>query len=516
MRAENSVADLVRIAGGLTPEADGTSLTRVEANSRRVVLDVNLNDANGRGQALRNGDVLHVGTLRPQLDAGVTLDGFVHRPGVFAWREGMHLTDVIGSVEELKSGADQHYVLIRRDAGPERRASLLSADLTAALAARGSAADPVLAARDRLFVFDLAPGRERIIQPLLDELRLQADLVRPTEIVSIRGRVKVPGEYPLEPGMRVSDLLRAGGNLEPAAFGGTAELTRYEVNASGTRETELLKIDLSALRRGEVAANLELRPYDYLLVQETPGWSEQDSITLRGEVRFPGTYPVRKGETLHQVLDRAGGLTSEAFPDGSAFTRTDLKALEQQQLDRLAETMRADLVSLSLQAARAGQGSAGDTLLAGQSLLSQLQSAKASGRFVIDLPGLIATPARSEKDVLLRDGDELYVPKQRQEVTVIGEIQNSSSHLYQRKLKRADYIEMSGGTTRRADNGQIYVVRADGRVATKGGTDGTSIRPGDTIVVPLDAERMPRLPFWQAVTQILYNVAVSVAAVNSF
>ncbi len=70
---------------------------------------------------------------------------------------------------------------------------------------------------------------------------------------------------------------------------------------------------------------------------------------------------------------------------------------------------------------------------------------------------------------------------------------------------------MSGGTTRRADNGHIYVVRADGSVATE-----KSIKPGDTIVVPLDAERMPRLPFWQAVTQILYNVAVSVAAVNSF
>lgn len=510
---EGSIDDLIRIAGGLTPEADAAraSLTRIDPTSRRIVLDVNLQDATARREALRNGDVLQVARLRPQLDAGVTLQGFVHRPGLFAWREGMRLTDVIGSIEELRPGADHGYVLIRRESGPERRVALLSADLTAALAARGSAADPQLAARDRIFVFDLASGRERLIEPLLEELRLQSDLTRPTEIVSVQGQVKVPGDYPLEPGMRVSDLLRAGGNLDPAAFGGTAELTRYSINASGTRETQLLTIDLAALRRGDATANLPLQPYDYLLVQETPEWGTQETVTLRGEVRFPGIYPIRRGETLHEVLDRAGGLTSQAFPQGSAFTRSDLKELEQQQLDRLSENMRSDLVTLSMQAARVGQANAGDALLAGQSLLSQLQSAKATGRFVIDLPGLLAAGIRSEKDVLLRNGDELIIPKQRQEVTVIGEIQNSTSHLYQAQLARDDYIKMSGGTSRRADRARIYVVRADGSVATD-----KSMNPGDTVVVPVDAERMPRLPFWQAVTQILYNVAVSVAAVNSF
>ncbi len=365
-------------------------------------------------------------------------------------------------------------------------------------------------------MFDLAPGRDRIIQPLLDELRLQSDITRPAEIVSVRGRVKVPGEYPLEPGMRVGDLLRAGGNLEPEAYGGSAELARYTITPTGVRETNLVTIDLAALRRGDAGANLQLQSYDYLLVQEAPDWGQQETITLRGEVRFPGTYPIRKGETLHEVLDRAGGLTTQAFPDGSAFTRADLKALEQIQLDKLAESMRADLVALSMQAARVGQGNAGEALLAGQSLLSQLQAARATGRFVIDLPELLRTEIRSSSDVTLRGGDELYIPRRRQEVTVIGEVQNSSSYLYQLKLSRSNYIEMSGGTTRRADRGQIYVVRADGRVATRSGAGGTAIRPGDTIVVPVDAERMPRLPFWQAVTQILYNVAVSVAAVNSF
>jgi len=511
LRGDSTVGDLVRIAGGLTPEADAgrVSLTRIEAG-RRQVLDVDLTSPAGLAQSLHNGDVLHVAVLRPQLDAGVQLEGFVYRPGLRAWHEGLHLSQVLGSVEELKPGADPHYILIRRESGPERSLSLLSADLTAALAAPGSPADPLLQSRDQISVFELAPGRERIIQPLLDELQLQADLTHPTPIVSVTGSIKVPGEYPLEPGMRVADLLRAGGNLQPQAYGGSAELARRSIDASGTRQIELVKVDLAALRAGDAAANLLLQPFDGLRIQQTPDWGEQ-SVVLRGEVRFPGTYPIRKGETLHQVLERAGGLSSQGFPEGSVFTRADLKVLEQQQLDRLATNMRSDLVTLSMRAAGSGQANAGEALLAGQGLLRQLQAATATGRFVIDLPGLLASPVHSEKDVLLRDGDELIIPRQRQEVTVIGEVQNANSHLYQHQLTRSDYIRLSGGTTRRADSGHTYVVRADGSVATD-----RAIKPGDTIVVPVDTQGMPPLPFWQAVTQILYNVAISVAAINSF
>ncbi|MGC4028220.1 MAG: SLBB domain-containing protein [Steroidobacteraceae bacterium] len=522
-RGETSLADLVRLAGGLTPEGDASrvSVTRIDANGQRRVINLNLAQDAGGAQASRNGDVLHVAALKPQLDSGVTLEGFVYRPGVAAWREGLRLTDVIGSVDELKPTADQRYILIRREGGVDRRVSVLSADLSAALAAPDSNANVRLMPRDRVTVLDLGPSRERVIRPLMEELKLQSALSRPTETVQVGGNVKVPGEYPLEPGMRISDLIRAGGSLDSSAYGGMAELARYVLAGDGGRSTQLLQIDLAAVRSGDPAANLELQPFDYLLIKETPNWADRESVTLRGEVRFPGTYPIRKGETLHQLLTRAGGLTTFAFPEGSAFTRRDLRELEQNQLDRLADRLRADVAALALSAANAGQGEAARSLQSGQALLTQLQSSKAVGRFVIDLPGLLAMPVGGQKDVVLRDGDELVIPRQRQEVTVIGEVQNATSHLFLPKLRRSDYIEMSGGTTKKADAGRIYVVRADGSVANREGGFLTrsyerSIKPGDTIVVPLDTERMPRLPFWQAVTQILYNVAISVAAVRVF
>jgi polysaccharide export outer membrane protein len=523
LRDETSVEDVIRIAGGLTDDADPAriSLTQIDGTNRRVVLGVDLTTPAGNAVRVGRGAVLRIAQRRPQIDEGVELVGEVYRPGPQAWRTGMRLSDVIGSIDELRPGADQHYILIRREIGPERRVSTLSADLTAALAAPGSEADVLLQPRDRIIVFDLSTPRDRIIQPLMEEIRLQSDLARPTEVVSIRGKVKVPGEYPLESGMRISDLLRAGGNLESSAYGEVAELTRYVVGQDGSRRTELIEIDLAAVRRGDATADISLQPFDTLMVKETPDWTGQESVTLRGEVRFPGTYSIRRGETLRQVIERAGGLTALAFPEGSVFTRRDLRELEQEQLDRLADRLRAYITTMALQAANAGQSTAIESLPSGQALLSQLQSARAVGRFVIDLPGLLAGDERGIKDVILRDGDELIIPKKRQEVSVIGEVQNATSHLYQQTLARDDYIYLSGGTTRMADKSRIYVVRADGSVATRPGSFlrrnyDVAIRPGDTIVVPMNTERMPRLPFWQAVTQILYNVAVSVAAINSF
>ncbi len=524
LRGEAQVADAIALAGGLTPEADGSrvALVRIDESRRRVVLDVPLDTAEGRSERLRNGDSLRVLRLRPTLDAGVTLEGHVFRPGVVAWRQGLRLSDVIGSVDELKPKADTGYILIRRELPPDRRVAVISADLGAALRAPGSRADVALEPRDRLIVFDAESSRRQVIDPLLDELRRQARPESPTAVVSIGGRVRAPGDYPLEPGMRVSDLVRAGGNLDDAAYGGRAELTRYRSDGEA-RRTELLEIDLAAALRGDPSADLALQPFDYLVIKETPEWSEQESVTLAGEVRFPGTYPVRRGETLKSVLERAGGLTSLAFPQGAVFTRAELQQREQEQIARLAERLQGDLAAAALQSAQLGtQGQGAQSLALGQSLLAQLREARAVGRLVIDLERVMAARPGSEADIVLRNGDRLVIPKVSQEVTVLGEVQNTTSHLYRADLSRDDYIALSGGLTRKADRGRIYVVRADGSVIAsesrgwfrRGGQ--VEIRPGDTIVAPLDTERLPPLPLWQAVTQVVYNLAIAAAAINSF
>ena len=150
--------------------------------------------------------------------------------------------------------------------------------------------------------------------------------------------------------MHVSDLIRAGGSLEDSAYTGEAELTRYEVVDGKERQTELLDVNLAAIRRHEPGADLELKPYDILVIKKTPQWELPGTIVLAGEVRHPGRYPIHHGETLSSVLQRAGGLTDIAFDEGAVFIRDELKQREKEQLETLSNRLQSDLAALSLEA----------------------------------------------------------------------------------------------------------------------------------------------------------------------
>lgn len=520
LKGESTAADLVRLAGGLRPDAEPrlATIERIGADNQRLVLDVDVAGA-GAATPLLDGDILHVPTIRPTVDDAVVLNGHVFRPGKFQYRPGLRITDVIGSLEELKPMADQHYILVRRELPPTRRAEYHSADLARALENRGGPGDLELAPRDQIFVFDLETGRERILEPLLRELRLQATRDEPTAQVGIGGRVNAPGEYPLERGMRVSDLIRAGGSLNEAAYGGQAELTRNDTDGGEIRRTQLIEIDLAKALAGDPQHDLALQPYDYLIIKELPLWGAQEYVAVEGEVRFPGRYPIQRGETLRSVVERAGGLTDFAFVRGTVFTRETLKERERKQIEELTKRMQTDLAQVSLMAAQEARGDATQALAVGQQLLQNLSEAEPVGRLVINLDQVLTAAPNSPQDIVLKNGDRLIVPRITQEVTVIGEVQSPTSHLYARGLGWNDYIELSGGMTQRADKSRIYIVRADGSVV-KGGdrwfSPGSAVEPGDTVVVPLDAERMRTLPLWTAVTTIIYNLAVAVAAVNSF
>jgi polysaccharide export outer membrane protein len=532
LKSERTVEQAIQIAGGLLPDADGRTaqLERILPDGLRQMRNIDLNVTASRATPLDNGDKLRVPEIRPTLENSVELSGYVYRPGKFEYHDGLRLTDVLNSFDELRPEADIHYIMIRREVPPERRIEVVSADLRRALAQRGSAADPELRPRDKIIVFDLSPGRERILEPIIRDLELQATPDRPEQVVNIDGRVKVPGKYPLEPTMHVSDLIRAGGSLEDAAYRGQAELDRYAVVDGDLRKTDLITVNLGAIWRGDKSADLLLKPYDTLIIKPIPMWKEPGNIEVAGEVRFPGKYPIHQGETLHSVLQRAGGLTDGAFSFGAVFVREELKKREKDQLELLANRLQSDLAALSLEAVASsgvttngsgGGASATQGLAVGQSLIAQLRETKPVGRLVIDIDHVLKSPVGGAGDVLVRDGDKLVVPKKSQEVTILGEVQSPTSHVYEAGLTRDEYIAKSGGTTQKADRKRIYVVRANGDVVS-GDRRGwfrrsrvTEMRPGDTIVVPLDTERVRALPLWTAVTTIIYNLAIAFLAVHN-
>jgi protein involved in polysaccharide export with SLBB domain len=522
LRGETTASGLVGLAGGLSPDAfpAAARIERIDEDNERTVVSLDVESADGQRKTLLDGDMLYVPKVLAEVQDSVALVGHVQRPGMVEYRPGMRLTDLLPSANHLLQGADSGYVLIRRE-NEDKRAHVISANLGEAWANPGSVENLRLKARDTVHVFSLAFGRQRIIEPLLEELELQANVGEPFQQVGVSGTVKAPGVYPLEPDMRISDLIRAGGNLSEEAYTLRAEVARYEVVDGEFRTSAVIDIDLDAILRGDVAADLRLKEHDNLRISTIPQWDTLWSIALDGEVRFPGVYRIRQGETLRQVVARAGGLTDNAFAEGAIFLRETLREREQEQIDNLARRLEADLTTLSLETLETTGAQALET---GQALLRQLRDIEAVGRLVIDLEQIAARAGSEElvDDVELRDGDRLLVPKRSQEVTVIGETQQNTSHLFQPGLSRDDYIQMSGGLTRRADKKLIYVVRASGAVITGsrsrwfGRADGGEVRPGDTIVVPLDTDRIRPLTFWTNVTQIIYQGAIAVAAIRSF
>lgn len=517
VKNERSVADLIALAGGLNPNANRSAvkLERVVPNRGTTVQDIDLTSPQAGSEAVRDGDAIRVLANLDQLENAVRLTGNVYNEGLYQWFPGMRLSDLLPSPEQVRPMSDVNYVLIRREVAPNVDMEVLSADLGAIWQRRPGARDVELQARDTVYVFNLESGRQHIVEPIIEQLERQAASNAPTPVVRVAGQVRAPGDYPLEPGMRISDLVRAGGGLGASAYTLEAELTRYSVVNGEYRETELINVNLAAALRGDPSANLLVAPYDYLNIKEVPRWRSEGSVTLRGEVVFPGTYPIRQGEMLSSVLARAGGLTSEAFAEGSVFTRVELREREREQIETLARRIETDLASLSL-----SDTSNLDAVSVGQSLVTQLREAVPTGRLVIRLDEIVAgVPGR---DIILRDGDELLVPPITQSVTVLGEVQYPTSHVFERGLDRDDYIAKSGGVTRRADESRIYVVRANGEVVAGSGArwfrrgTGIDVRPGDTIVVPLDVDRVRPLARWSAVTQVVYNLAIAAAAVNSF
>jgi protein involved in polysaccharide export with SLBB domain len=264
-----------------------------------------------------------------------------------------------------------------------------------------------------------------------------------------------------------------------------------------------------------------LEPGDSAEFRTIPEFRESQTITLEGELVFPGTYVFEKGEMLGSIIERAGGFTDDAFIEGSVFLREQLRQREREELDRLMELLDEQLSANSLRDANSDIDVDEEKVAAQRGAITSLASAEATGRLVIPLADIVSGLG---EDVILKDGDRLLVPKFSQEVTIIGEVRRPTSYLFDPTLSQADYIEQTGGFKDRADKGGVYIVKAGGEVVIpKRGlfrfqSAKRSIGPGDTIVVPLDTDdtRIRGVPLLAEVSTIIYQLALGSAAVRSF
>ncbi|EIV8652500.1 SLBB domain-containing protein [Vibrio parahaemolyticus] len=359
--------------------------------------------------------------------------------------------------------------------------------------------------------------RRTLLAPVLLQLQQQSRLGLAPQIAEVFGEVKHPGRYPITPRMTISTLIEAAGGLTYNAFTINAELARMVINSKDERASiDVERIDLRQAIQGSSADDAIIVGRDRLNILEKPNVKLQSTVTLQGEVRFPGTYTVRQGETLGELLERAGGLTEFAHPQGAIFTREALRLQEQKLLNQYAADMRAETAKKTFRA-DSNMGSVISDPDKTLKFVEEASRSKALGRMVVQLNRILKDERSA--DFMLEDGDFLFVPTFRNTVSIMGEVQVPITYLLDNKLDVDDYLNKAGGAKKQADEDRIFVVRADGSVykPTSGywfGNNHEELKAGDTIVVPIDTDYRDALSTWTAATQILYQTGVAINALK--
>jgi len=466
MTGQQRLSDILKISGGLTPSAylQRINIERIVANKKLTVIDIeiaNLEDLDKSPQniEIKNNDLILISSILRKKRDYVTIKGNVYRPGEYKLMPNMKLSDLIGEAQGLLPETYMERAEILRYKSDYTR-EIIPFEV-------GQALKKEPAHNLSLKEWDIVE-----IKSIFD--------IYPKPVVYISGEVHKPGTYRFVPGLRISDLLYQAQELKDTAYLEKAEL--YRKNYGRDKPPEVLTVNLKAVLQKEKEADLILEKEDHLFIRPMTELIEKFVVILNGEVKFPGPYTLKKGEKLASVIERAGGFTPHAFLRGAVFTRKSLTAKRQPIIDDFIRAQKRILLEKEAEIAESNYSLEGKearriALAKKREALNLIGAKTFLGRIIIDLND----PA--SKNLLLEDGDSLFIPTEPQTVLIIGEVYNPESIAFTPGKGADFYLNKVGGPTEKADRPNIYVIKPDGQVESRT-TGFLEITKGDIIVVP--------------------------------
>jgi protein involved in polysaccharide export with SLBB domain len=479
---ESNLASVLDDAGGVTAAASLSHITieRIDANRQRET--VTLKTAGGQDPqadraaietfAVRDGDRIYIAPILPYSEHAIYLQGHVVRPGRLPYSDGMKLSDVLRSYQDMLPEPSAHGEIVR----------LMPPDFHAETIAFN--------------VPEVLIGNANLTLQPFDTIRIFGRYEVDTPNVTIHGEVLRPGTYPLSKGMTAAQLVQMAGGFKRDALLSSADLTSYLIEDGNRVDGRLATIPIGAAVNGtEPNADVPLKPGDILTIHQITGWNEiGQSVTIKGQVKFPGSYGFQEGERLSSVLRRAGGMRDTAYPEGAVLIRQQVRDVEEHSREELIRQIETNSAAARLGPA-VGTGDTGNTLRLIQSqqeqAVAQLKSHPATGRMVIHISADIDSWANTPADPELRPGDELTVPKRPGFVLVTGQVYNATALTFAPGKTATWYLSHAGGTNSTADRKEIFIIRANGSVVGRhsgGWFDpdvlSTRLDPGDVVVVP--------------------------------
>ncbi|WP_462326038.1 SLBB domain-containing protein [Desulfoplanes sp.] len=494
LHKETDIGDLVDLAGGILPQGLTGRLyvRRYKENDEFLVYDIETNkNPEWRDIALEDGDLLEFKYVLSSKPKVVRLEGHVWRPDVYNFVPGIKLGDILVSPELIKPEAILDYGLLHRYDPVSTHYTTTSFPLQKVL---DRSFDQELRAYDRIQILSR------------QEYGIGYN-------VSIRGAVWQPGSYIFQEGMTLEDLFSMAGREKIGARINNIELSRQHIKGD---RVEAEHIRLSYAKNPD----FKLAPLDSVFIPQVKDADRVKTVALTGEFLYPGTYTIKDGERLSDLIQRAGGFTKDAYFYGAKFTSPKSRAIQEKSLKDLIQELEIRANQVVAEQAQTAV-SKDETALAQanqvavQGFIKKLTAIKPEGRVSIVLSDLQSFKG-SVYDFKLEDGDALTIPKRPNFVAVMGSVYSPSAYLYQPKLDVESYVVKSGGPTKTADEDFMYVLRANGEVLSKSQTgsmfsrfDSTKLMPGDTIIVPEDLERVPYLRLIKDISDIVFKIATT-------
>jgi polysaccharide biosynthesis/export protein len=510
-----TLGDALALADGLSPLAfmNHALLERVDDGSALQVLRVSMN-SEGLRTELRNGDIIRLLPLVPRFENAVTLRGNVANPGRFPWKQGMRISDLVPNKE-----------------------SLLTRDYWTAHNSLGSAEEQI----DGEVVDGVDPssrGGANIENQPAGQIPAPGNLRKAGFQVGVQEQKQnTQGDGSLAAALSPDTVppLRTFTpryTVEPTVPDIDWQHAVIERTDQATLTTHTIAFNLGKLVLShDSTQDLQLLPGDVVTIFSKADFSlprsqQRTQVRIEGEVAMAGVYTVAPGETLRQVLARAGGLTRNAYIYGSQLTRESTRREQQKRyndfLDQLESEVSTAASNLSSRVTSPQQAATAQTSLASQhEMVQRLRKVEMNGRIVLDMApndrGIAAFP-----DLPLENGDRLYVPSRPSTVNVIGTVYEQSSFLYEEDYRTGDYLKKAGGPARSADRSHMFIVRADGSVISHGPSsvlfsksfDALPMYPGDTLIVPTYINRTTFVRSLIDWSQILSGFGLGAAAIN--
>jgi protein involved in polysaccharide export with SLBB domain len=440
--------------------------------------------------AIKDGDDITISPILPYSDKTVYLQGHVFRPGKYPYKDGIKVTDILASYQDLLPEPAERAAIVRLRP-PDYRPFVIGFNLRDVLEKRRDA--PPLQPFDTVRVFG----------------RYESDPPK----VAIYGEVLRPAEYLLSDRMTAADLVRMAGGFKRSAFTESAGLASYSIQNGERVELEHREVPIGRALADEPDTDVVLKPGDVLTIHQLGGWKDiGGAITVNGEVLHPGRYGIQEGERLSSILKRTGGFLPQAYPTAAI--------LDREQVRQVAAAGRNDLINTlqtqSLDSERTGKPENTSVNQERQQLINKLKQIQPTGRLVIHISPDIAAWQNTAADIEVRSGDTLNIPKKPNFVMVGGQVYNPTALTYAPGKAAGWYLKQAGGPTVLANKKQVLVIRANGIVLGKssggwwsGDVLSTVLQPGDSVYLPEKFPGNAKMKAFVQAVSVLSGVATT-------